>query len=181
MSYETIIVEKDGPLTTITLDRPDRLNAMAPQMADEIGAAFYDLGDSRAVLITGGTGSFGRCMTRRLLRLKDGPSKVVILSRDEFKQYEMGTELGQDDRVRFFLGDVRDRERMDRDIAEIRPDLLIHCAAQPSHDLAAQRPFDDYDVNANGTVSQIINGWRTFPNNRIDTTIMNRKPTGRAP
>ena len=53
MSYETIIVEKDGPLTTITLDRPDRLNAMAPQMADEIGAAFYDLGDSRAVLITG--------------------------------------------------------------------------------------------------------------------------------
>ena len=53
MSYETIVVEKDGPLTTITLNRPDRLNAMPPQMADEIGAAFYDLGDSRAVLITG--------------------------------------------------------------------------------------------------------------------------------
>jgi len=53
VSYETIIVEKTGPLTTITLNRPDRLNAMPPQMADEIGAAFYDLGDSRAVLITG--------------------------------------------------------------------------------------------------------------------------------
>ena len=53
MSYETIIVDKDGPLTTITLNRPDRLNAMPPQMADEIGAAFYDLGDARAVLITG--------------------------------------------------------------------------------------------------------------------------------
>ena len=53
MSYETIIVEKDGPLTTITLNRPDRLNAMAPQMADEISEALYDLGDSRAVLITG--------------------------------------------------------------------------------------------------------------------------------
>jgi len=53
VSYETILVEKDGPLTTITLNRPDRLNAMPPQMADEIGAAFYDLGDSRAVLITG--------------------------------------------------------------------------------------------------------------------------------
>ena len=53
MSYETIIVEKDGPLTTITLDRPDRLNAMAPQMADELSEALYDLGDSRAVLITG--------------------------------------------------------------------------------------------------------------------------------
>ena len=53
MTYETIIVEKDGPLTTITLDRPDRLNAMAPQMADELSEALYDLSDSRAVLITG--------------------------------------------------------------------------------------------------------------------------------
>jgi 2-(1,2-epoxy-1,2-dihydrophenyl)acetyl-CoA isomerase len=53
LSYETIIVERDGPLMTITLNKPERLNAMAPQMADEIGEAFYDLGDSRAVLITG--------------------------------------------------------------------------------------------------------------------------------
>ena len=53
MTYETIIVEKDGPLTTITLNRPDRLNAMAPQMADELSESLYDLGDSRAVLITG--------------------------------------------------------------------------------------------------------------------------------
>ena len=51
--YETILVERDGPLLIITLNRPDRLNAMPPQMADEIGAAFYDLGDARAVLITG--------------------------------------------------------------------------------------------------------------------------------
>lgn len=51
--YETILVTRDGPLMTITLNRPDRLNAMAPAMADEIGAAFYDLGDARAVLITG--------------------------------------------------------------------------------------------------------------------------------
>ena len=53
MSYETIIAERDGPLLTITLNRPDRLNAMPPAMADEIGAALYDLGDARAVLITG--------------------------------------------------------------------------------------------------------------------------------
>lgn len=53
MSYETIRVDTDGPLTTITLNRPDRLNAMPPQMADEIGQVFYDLGDARAVLITG--------------------------------------------------------------------------------------------------------------------------------
>ncbi|MDY7099387.1 MAG: enoyl-CoA hydratase-related protein [Pseudomonadota bacterium] len=53
MTFETIRVENDGPLTTITLNRPDRLNAMPPQMADEIGQVFYDLGDARAVLITG--------------------------------------------------------------------------------------------------------------------------------
>jgi 2-(1,2-epoxy-1,2-dihydrophenyl)acetyl-CoA isomerase len=53
VSYEYIKVEREGPLMIITLNRPDRLNAMAPQMADEIGEAFYDLGDARAVLITG--------------------------------------------------------------------------------------------------------------------------------
>lgn len=53
MTYETIRVQTDGPLKIITLNRPDRLNAMPPQMADEIGEAFYDLGDARAVLITG--------------------------------------------------------------------------------------------------------------------------------
>mgnify|MGYP001801710600 FL=1 len=53
MSYEYIRVETDGPLKTITLSKPERLNAMAPGMADEIGQVFYDLGDARAVLITG--------------------------------------------------------------------------------------------------------------------------------
>ena len=53
MSYEHIKVEREGPLMVITLNRPERLNAMAPAMADEIGTAFYDLGDARAVLITG--------------------------------------------------------------------------------------------------------------------------------
>ena len=53
MSYEYIRVDTDGPLTTITLNKPERLNAMAPGMADEIGQVFYDLGDARAVLITG--------------------------------------------------------------------------------------------------------------------------------
>ena len=45
MSYETIRVDREGPLVTITLNRPERLNAMPPQMADELGQAFYDLGD----------------------------------------------------------------------------------------------------------------------------------------
>ena len=53
MSYEHIRVDTDGPLTTITLNKPERLNAMAPGMADEISQVFYDLGEARAVLITG--------------------------------------------------------------------------------------------------------------------------------
>lgn len=53
MTDQTIRVETDGPLKIITLNQPDRLNAMPPQMADEIGEAFYDLGNARAVLITG--------------------------------------------------------------------------------------------------------------------------------
>jgi 2-(1,2-epoxy-1,2-dihydrophenyl)acetyl-CoA isomerase len=53
MPYETIRVDREGPLLTITLNRPERLNAMPPKMADELGQAFYDLGDARAVLITG--------------------------------------------------------------------------------------------------------------------------------
>ncbi|MEL7189322.1 MAG: enoyl-CoA hydratase-related protein [Pseudomonadota bacterium] len=53
MTYETIRVDTDGPLKIITLNKPDRLNAMAPAMADELGEAFYNLGDARAVLITG--------------------------------------------------------------------------------------------------------------------------------
>lgn len=58
MSYETIIVEKSGPLATITLNRPDRLNAASIQMADEMGQALYTLGDARALLITGAGRAF---------------------------------------------------------------------------------------------------------------------------
>lgn len=52
-TYETILTERGGGLLTITLNRPERLNAMPPRMADELGAALYGLGDARAVLITG--------------------------------------------------------------------------------------------------------------------------------
>ena len=65
MSYETIRVERDGPLLTITLNRPERLNAMAPAMADELGQAFYDLGDARAVLITGQPGARSALMAMK--------------------------------------------------------------------------------------------------------------------
>jgi len=58
LSYETIIVEKSGPLATITLNRPDRLNAASIQLADEMSQALYSLGDARALLITGAGRAF---------------------------------------------------------------------------------------------------------------------------
>jgi UDP-N-acetylglucosamine 4,6-dehydratase/5-epimerase len=77
-----------------------------------------------SVLITGGTGSFGKTMMRQLL--DDGVSQVRILSRDEEKQDALRNELG-DDRVKFFIGDIRDRSSVDRAIAGV--DCVFHAAA----------------------------------------------------
>lgn len=76
------------------------------------------------VLVTGGTGSFGSVMVRRLL--KSGARQVRVLSRDELKQHEMRTALN-DDRVKFYLGDVRSRESVDRAMSGV--DLVFHAAA----------------------------------------------------
>ena len=68
----------------------------------------------KTVLVTGGTGSFGRKLTTRLLSMKESPRKIIIFSRDEFKQYEMARDFDNDPRLRFFLGDVRDHSRLKR-------------------------------------------------------------------
>jgi len=65
------------------------------------------------VLITGGTGSFGHTFMPMLLR-SYSPKKVIVFSRDEMKQWEMAKLYGEDSRVRFFIGDVRDRDRLYR-------------------------------------------------------------------
>lgn len=76
------------------------------------------------VLVTGGTGSFGSVMVRRLLRI--GASQVRVLSRDELKQHEMRTAL-DDERVKFYLGDVRSRESVERAMNGV--ELVFHAAA----------------------------------------------------
>lgn len=80
--------------------------------------------NNSVVLVTGGTGSFGSTMVRRLLG--SGVGEIRILSRDELKQHEMRTALG-DDRVRFYIGDVRDYESVDRATRGV--DLVFHAAA----------------------------------------------------
>jgi UDP-N-acetylglucosamine 4,6-dehydratase len=82
------------------------------------------VGPDSTVLVTGGTGSFGHTMVKRLLR--SGVGEVRILSRDELKQHDMRNELG-DDRVRFYIGDVRDYDSVDRATRGV--DYVFHAAA----------------------------------------------------
>ena len=107
----------------------------------------------KTVLITGGTGSFGRKMVQTLLAQFD-PKKVIVLSRDELKQYEMRCELeetfGPDKmaKMRFFLGDVRDRNRLL--LAFRGVDIVIHAAALKQVPAAEYNPSECIATNING-------------------------------
>ena len=69
--------------------------------------------DNSTILITGGTGSFGNKFLEMTLQ-KFNPKKLIIFSRDEMKQWEMAKKYANDERIRFFIGDVRDRDRLYR-------------------------------------------------------------------
>ena len=108
---------------------------------------------NKTVLITGGTGSFGRRMVSTLLRHFD-PKKVIVLSRDELKQYEMRCELEDEftpdkmAKTRFFLGDVRDRNRLQ--LAFRGVDIVIHAAALKQVPAAEYNPSECIATNING-------------------------------
>ncbi|MEM9195205.1 MAG: UDP-N-acetylglucosamine 4,6-dehydratase (inverting) [Myxococcota bacterium] len=103
----------------------------------------------KAIVVTGGTGSFGKAFVRRVLALDPPISRVVVLSRDELKQYEMAQEPEfQDRRVRFFLGDIRERERLLRAFEDI--DVVIHAAALKQVPAAEYNPFEFIKTNVLG-------------------------------
>lgn len=83
----------------------------------------------KSILITGGTGSFGTAMVKKLLSNKIRPKRLVIFSRDELKQSQMMEKFpqGKYPMLRFFIGDVRDQERLKSAFSGI--DLVIHAAA----------------------------------------------------
>lgn len=66
---------------------------------------------NKVILVTGGTGSFGREFVKVILK-KFSPKKVIVFSRDELKQFEMANEFDHVDNLRFFLGDIRDQQRL---------------------------------------------------------------------
>ena len=100
----------------------------------------------KTVLITGGTGSFGNAFARTLLD-EFAPAKVIVYSRDELKQYEMAQRF-KDDRMRFFLGDVRDLDRLRRAFKGV--DVVIHAAALKQVPAAEYNPFEAIKTNVLG-------------------------------
>ena len=101
--------------------------------------------DGKNILITGGTGSFGRKFVKRVL--KENIKKVIVFSRDELKQYEMAKEF-TDDRIRFFIGDVRDKDRLYRAFDDV--DIVIHAAAIKHVEACEYNPFEAVKTNIHG-------------------------------
>ncbi len=105
-----------------------------------------------SILITGGTGSFGHTFVPMTLA-KYNPRRLVIFSRDEMKQWEMAKLYQNDDRVRFFIGDVRDKDRLARALKGI--DFVVHAAATKIVPTAEYNPFECVKTNINGAMNLI--------------------------
>jgi UDP-N-acetylglucosamine 4,6-dehydratase (inverting) len=107
---------------------------------------------NKTILVTGGTGSFGNAFVPMTLNKYD-PLKVIIFSRDEMKQWEMAKKFQGDDRVRFFIGDVRDRDRLYRALDGV--DYVVHAAATKIVPTAEYNPFECVKTNINGAMNLI--------------------------
>lgn len=105
-----------------------------------------------SILITGGTGSFGHTFVPMTLA-RYNPRRLVIYSRDEMKQWEMAKLYGKDDRVRFFIGDVRDKDRLSRALNGI--DFVVHAAATKIVPTAEYNPFECVKTNVIGAMNLI--------------------------
>ncbi|MFC1546671.1 UDP-N-acetylglucosamine 4,6-dehydratase (inverting) [bacterium] len=109
--------------------------------------------NDKVILITGGTGSFGRKFAHKILS-QYKPRKVIIYSRDEYKQYLMRKQFSKfDDKIRFFIGDVRDRDRLYRAFDGV--DIVIHAAALKHVTAAEYNPIEAIKTNINGATNII--------------------------
>jgi len=106
----------------------------------------------KSVLITGGTGTFGRFFIKYLLE-KEKPKRIIVYSRDELKQHEMRMNGFDDDRIRFFIGDVRDKERLVRALHGV--DIVIHAAALKQVPACEYNPYESVKTNVIGVQNLI--------------------------
>jgi UDP-N-acetylglucosamine 4,6-dehydratase len=111
-----------------------------------------DYFDGSSILVTGGTGSFGKELINHLL-LKSKASRIVVFSRDELKQHEMRQKFSNDFRLRFFIGDVRDLDRLKRAFCGI--DYVVHAAALKQVDTGEYNPLEFVKTNVYGSQNVI--------------------------
>ena len=107
--------------------------------------------DDKSILITGGTGSFGRAFVRRLLA-DWKPKRLVVFSRDELKQYEMQQDFGSS-AMRYFIGDVRDASRLEQAMRGV--DIVVHAAALKQVPAAEYNPMECIKTNVHGAENVI--------------------------
>lgn len=107
--------------------------------------------NGKSILITGGTGSFGKTYTKTLLQ-KYNPKKIIIYSRDELKQFEMAREFN-DNCMRYFIGDIRDKERLNIAMKDV--DFVIHAAAMKHVPIAEYNPMECIKTNIHGAQNVI--------------------------
>jgi UDP-N-acetylglucosamine 4,6-dehydratase len=109
----------------------------------------YDFFDDKSVLVTGGTGSFGSLFIRNVLE-RSKPRRVIVYSRDEYKQYQMQQAIDPDQfpAIRYFIGDVRDANRLEMAMREV--DYVVHAAALKHVPAAEYNPFECLHTNVNG-------------------------------
>ena len=104
------------------------------------------------ILITGGTGSFGNTFVPMTLE-KYNPKQIIIYSRDEMKQWDMAMKYSNDPRVKFVVGDVRDKDRLERTLDGV--DFVVHAAATKIVPTAEYNPFECVKTNVNGAMNVI--------------------------
>lgn len=107
---------------------------------------------NKTILITGGTGSFGHTFLPMTLK-QYNPKKIIVFSRDEMKQWEMAKKFEGDSRVRFFIGDVRDKSRLYRALDGV--DYVVHAAATKIVPIAEYNPFECIKTNIIGAMNLI--------------------------
>ena len=108
--------------------------------------------DGKTILITGGTGSFGHAYVEETLK-KFSPRKVIVYSRDEMKQWKMAQKFSGYENIRFFVGDVRDKDRLARAFSGV--DVVIHAAATKIVTTAEYNPFECIKTNIIGAMNVI--------------------------
>ena len=123
--------------------------------------------DNKSILVTGGTGSFGRAFVRTVLENHPGVRRLVIYSRDELKQFEMSQEFSTKDhpQLRYFIGDVRDQDRLKRALEGI--DIVVHAAALKQVPAAEYNPFECIKTNVLGAQNVIESCFDTGVSNVV--------------